>query len=122
MEHLLRLAQFLLASARGDGAGLRRPSPRTRPRTTAPPVPSHQAQDDRAVDGWARDDREPHPLRQPGGVPRGHVSAAASVHPLVRDPEPRLGGEEPCDDLDACSRDLIHCVRKKGCLDHVILS
>ena len=24
------------------------------------------------------------------------------------------GGEEPCDDLDACSRDLIHCVRKKG--------
>ncbi|VAI80727.1 unnamed protein product [Triticum turgidum subsp. durum] len=108
MVHLRRLAQFLLASVRGDGAGRRRPSPRTR-------------QDDGAVDGWARNDSEPPPVRRSGGVPRGRRSSSLPALPRprlrcclrVRDPQRRLGGEEPCDDLDnACSPDHNYCVQE----------
>ncbi|KAM3214586.1 hypothetical protein ACQJBY_066850 [Aegilops geniculata] len=104
MEHLRRLAQFLLASARGDGAGRRRPGPGRRRRRRlgarrhgdpSPPAPRRSA---------------PGPLTP---LLAG-VSAAASVQPLVRDPQLRLGGEEPLDDLDACSVDHNHCFGKKA--------
>ncbi|XBH72231.1 hypothetical protein VPH35_099575 [Triticum aestivum] len=57
---------------------------------TAPPVPSHQAQDDGAVDGWARDGTEsPLPYGAPAECPeaadppplRGYVSSAARARP-----------------------------------------
>ncbi|KAM3316233.1 hypothetical protein ACQJBY_034395 [Aegilops geniculata] len=51
----------------------------------APPVPSHQAQDGGAVDGWARKDSEPPPVRRSGGVPRGRRSSS-----LPALPQPRL--------------------------------
>uniref|UniRef100_A0A453D6J2 Uncharacterized protein n=1 Tax=Aegilops tauschii subsp. strangulata TaxID=200361 RepID=A0A453D6J2_AEGTS len=86
MEHLRRLAQFLLASARGDGAGRRRPSPRTRPRTTAPWTAGRTTA------------RSPPPLRRPEAADppplRGHVSAAARARPSTT-----TRWEEPCDDM-----------------------
>ncbi|XBJ15398.1 hypothetical protein VPH35_007304 [Triticum aestivum] len=52
------------------------------------------------------------PLRRPGGVPRGvgpppcrRLRAAARPRPSTM-----TRWEEPCDDLDACSREHDHCV------------
>uniref|UniRef100_R7W4E8 Uncharacterized protein n=1 Tax=Aegilops tauschii TaxID=37682 RepID=R7W4E8_AEGTA len=56
----------------------------------APPVPSHQAQDDGAVDGWARDGTEsPLPYGAPAECPEaadpppllGYVSSVARARP-----------------------------------------
>ncbi|XP_073354236.1 uncharacterized protein [Aegilops tauschii subsp. strangulata] len=101
MEHLRRLAQFLLASARGDGAGRRRPSPRTRPRTTAPWT---------AGRATARSPPSLMALRQ--SAPRPQIllpSAATSPRPLVRDPQLLQRWEEPCHDMLPRS-----CIRKKA--------
>ncbi|KAM3297636.1 hypothetical protein ACQJBY_039520 [Aegilops geniculata] len=91
MEHLRRLAQFLLVSARGDGAGRRRPSPRTRPRTTAPWTAGRATA------------RSPPSLTAPRqSAPRPQIllpSAATSPRPLVRDPQLLQRWEEPCDDM-----------------------
>uniref|UniRef100_A0A453T468 Uncharacterized protein n=1 Tax=Aegilops tauschii subsp. strangulata TaxID=200361 RepID=A0A453T468_AEGTS len=79
---------------------------------TAPPVPSHQAQDDGAVDGWARDGTEsPLLYGAPAECPeaadppplRGYVSSAARARPST------TRWEEPCHDMLPRS-----CIRKKA--------
>ncbi|KAI5013644.1 hypothetical protein ZWY2020_037157 [Hordeum vulgare] len=105
--HMNSLTQLLLALAWGDGAGHRRPSPCTRPRTTVPWMT------------WRTMSRSLPPPRPPGRVPRGRRSSSLKAPTCARPLTTKYmaggsGVEEPCDDLDACSVDHNHCIHKKG--------
>ena len=138
MEHLRRLAQFLLASARADGAG----------RAARPLAPGPGRRRRGRLGARRHGDSSPTAPRRSAPGPLtpllAGVSAAASAQPLVSDPQLRLcvpfnplsgihrlychlflirvsksmdggsGGEEPCDDLhDACSPAHNHCVQER---------